>query len=130
MKKIIVIAYLYSIGSVVLGPLIGFVGLGMTSGGGDCTDAVYGYNNSDGGIISFEQRDIEFRNAGVWMSAGSSIMIAIGAILLVLLLHNALKHKKVRDYFLPSILIMIMLLGYGFVLSIGLTFECEPINML
>jgi hypothetical protein len=101
------LAFIYSVASVILGPLIFMLGYSFTRGGGDYCDAIYFL--SDGSLDP--RRITEFHNAQVFQVTGAGIMLGLGiTILTYIFIAHYRKQTKINIWAILTVLLM--MLGY------------------
>ncbi len=105
------LAFIYSIASILSGPLIYAFGYIFTKGRGDYCDAAYMLPNG-----SFnDSRVIEFRHAQIFQVNGASLMIILGLLLITyLIVDSKMNHTKLRITAILSIVVMVF--GYALVI--------------
>ncbi|MFD4353700.1 hypothetical protein ACFWPX_14165 [Nocardia sp. NPDC058518] len=111
------LAVVYTVASIFLGPAIFLGGYAFTRGGGDYCDGSYGGGvYSDAPSVGKALRDAEFRTAQVFQVAGAGIMLAVGLLLLTYLW--AYRHRIDRPWrIVSSVGIITMMVGYGLVIA-------------
>ena len=101
------LAFIYSVLSIILGPLIFMLGFMFTRGGGDYCDAVYYL--PDGTLDP--RRLAEFHNAQVFQVTSASIMLGLGlAIITCIFIARYRKQVKINVWAILTVLLM--MLGY------------------
>lgn len=102
-----VLAWIYVLASVVVGPAVYLGGYSLfTHGVGDYCDAVHG---------GFAQRDTEFRAAQNFQLTGAGIMLVLGCLVLGRLWSH---RRRLRWYFLVPSACMVVVMMLGFLLLV------------
>lgn len=115
----VVLAAMYTVASIFLGPGIFLGGYAFTRGGGDYCDGAYGSGvYSDAPTAGKALRDAEFRTAQVFQVFGAGVMLAVGLLLLTYLW--VYRHRIGQLWrAVSSIGILMMMLGYCLVIALS-----------
>lgn len=111
-KSPILLASVYSVCSIFIGPLTFLLGALFTKGGLDYCDGTYYLN--DGSIDP--SRESEFRNAQIFQVVSAGTMIMLGIVILVALI---LANRKDKTNLWMLVPVLFMILGYIFVILIS-----------
>lgn len=130
MDRLIRIGYFYSALSLLLGPLIFYIGYWVISAAGSlCFDSAPLWEESPESIalasnlnvvvLSNGQLGIEFTTSQIFMIATSAVLLITGIMLALRLSYYATKERSIR-LFIPLLLVLIMIGGYGLIIQFGL----------
>lgn len=109
-----VLALIYTVASIFIGPLILLIGIGLTQGAGDYTDSAYAL--STGGFDPI--RDSEFARMQAVHVIGASIGIATGLAIIIYTLLKRSKKSSLSSLW-PLIGVIGMMVGYTVIIMLA-----------
>lgn len=118
MNKWLKYAKAYAIASIFIGPFIVFFLGSSHPSGWDCADPSWG--NS----VSLAEREAIYEQGSRLMGPAAILMLLVGVLILSALFFYTMRSRAISKAILPSLLVLLMMLGYGLIILLATSSWC------